>query len=112
MNESTNKDLLVGIDYHPKSLQVCILNRAGRVLANKAVDHDCAAIASVAARDGYRVRRVALEACNVAADLAEQLIERFDGSVELAHPGYVARMVSVHGFFEKFQENTVKIGFE
>lgn len=92
MHESTNQDLFVGIDYHQKSVQVCILDRAGRVLANKAVDNDCDAIASVAARDGYRVRRVALEACNGAADLAEQLIERFDWSVELAHPGYVARM--------------------
>lgn len=92
MNDSTNKDMFVGIDYHQKKVQVCVLDRSGRVLANKAVANDCGEIASVAACEGYRVRRVAVEACNGAADLAEQLIELFDWSVELAHPGYVARM--------------------
>ena len=92
MKNSTNKDLFVGIDYHQKSVQVCVLDRSGRVLANKSVDNDCGVIAALTARAGHRVRRVALEACNGAADLAEQLIERFGWSVELAHPGYVARM--------------------
>jgi len=38
------------------------------------------------------VRRVAIESCCGAANLADELILRGDWPVQLAHPGYVARM--------------------
>jgi transposase len=36
--------------------------------------------------------RAAIEACSGAAELAEQLVQRCGWSIDLAHPGYVARM--------------------
>jgi transposase len=79
------------MDYHKDSVQVCVLDQAGHVLANQVVDNDRRAIAAVAARCG-RVRRAALEVGSGAADLAEELVDREGWLTELAHPGYVARM--------------------
>lgn len=81
----------VGLDYHQRSVQVCVMDATGRVLANRGCANDAAAIASVVERHGERVH-AAVEACSGAADLADELVTRRGWSVHLAHPGYVARM--------------------
>lgn len=81
----------VGLDYHQDSVQVCVLDQQGEMLANRSVDNDAAAVARAASRHG-RPRRLAIEACCGAADLADELTGRYGVSVQMAHPGYVARM--------------------
>src|SRR5207249_815916 len=64
---------------------------AGRVPANAAGENDWRAIRDTVARFGADPR-VAVEACSGAADLAEELVTKAGWHVDLAHPGYVARM--------------------
>lgn len=81
----------VGLDYHQDSVQVCVLDQQGEMLANRSVANDAAAVARAASRHG-RPRRFAIEACCGAADLADELAGRHGVSVQMAHLGYVARM--------------------
>ncbi len=81
----------VGLDYHQDSVQICILDSHGNVLTNRSVENDEAVIHRVATRYG-QPKRVAIEACCGAANLAEELVTRRNLPVQLAHPGYVARM--------------------
>jgi transposase len=78
------------LDYHDKSVQVCVLDRAGNVLVNHRCENDWGRIVE-AVPAGTQVF-AAIEACCGAADLAEELIRQANWSVALAHPGYVARM--------------------
>jgi transposase len=61
------------------------------MLWNRSVANDARAVSAAMIRHGRPVR-VAIEACCGAADLAEELATRHGLPVELAHPGYVARM--------------------
>lgn len=81
----------VGLDYHQHSVQVSVLNGAGRELGNRACPNRWEAIRDFAAGFGP-VARAAIESCAGAADLAEELVQHAGWSVDLAHPGYVARM--------------------
>jgi transposase len=83
--------LNVGLDYHPASIRVCVLDDAGRVLVNQDCDNDWRAVADLARRHGV-VRRAGIEACCGAADLAEELIDKARWPIDLAHPGLVRRM--------------------
>lgn len=83
--------VFVGLDYHSKSVQVCVVDEDGRVLVNRRCGNSVAEIGA-AIRPAWRVDRVAVESCCGAADLAEALIESLRWPVWLAHPGYVARM--------------------
>jgi len=83
--------VFVGLDYHQSGVQVCILNQAGDVLVNRKVRDDWQAIVALVASCGESVH-AAVEACNGAANLADQLVEQAKWSVSLAHPGYVARI--------------------
>lgn len=83
--------VFVGLDYHQSFVQVCVLDRAGAVLANRRCDNDPVPIAQLVGGFGP-VSAVAIEACTGSADLAERLIDVARWSVHLAHPGYVARM--------------------
>jgi transposase len=83
--------VFVGIDYHQDSVQVCVLDAQGKQLANRSLANEAAIVAAVIARHGRPVR-IALEACCGAADLAEELSTQQHLPVELAHPGYVARL--------------------
>ena len=85
-----NVALFVGLDYHQNSVQVCAMDRSGRVLSNRKCPNHWRVIAR-AARDGGHVA-AALEAGTGAADLAEELARRAGWQVSLAHPGYVRRM--------------------
>jgi transposase len=83
--------VFVGLDYHKDSVQVCIMDPAGKVLANRPCANDANALALLVAFFGDHVRG-AIEACTGAADLADELVERHGWDLDLAHPGYVARM--------------------
>ena len=83
--------VFVGLDYHKDSIQVCIMDPAGRVLANRKCPNDATELALLVAFFGDGVRG-AIEACCGAADLADELVERHGWDLDLAHPGYVARM--------------------
>jgi transposase len=83
--------VFVGLDYHTAFAQVCVLDRNGVVLHNDACPNDWERIQRTAERYGGPVR-AAIEACRGAADLAEELVGKAGWHVDLAHPGYVARM--------------------
>ena len=83
--------VFVGLDYHQDSVQVCVVDEHGRTLSNRSVANDVLAVERAATRHG-RPRRMAIEACCGAADLAERLSVDRDLPVQLAHPGYVNRM--------------------
>jgi transposase len=83
--------LFVGLDYHADEVQVCALDQDGRVVLNRKCANSAAKIqAAVDARG--QVRRAAIESCCGAANLADELIMRGNWPVQLAHPGFVARM--------------------
>ena len=83
--------LSVGLDYSQHAVQLCVLDSQGKVLCHRAVADSADAIDQAVRRLGS-VRGAALEACTGAADLAEELADRFAWPVHLAHPGFVARM--------------------
>jgi transposase len=87
---SSSQRVFAGLDYHDQSVQVCVLDEAGRTLGNKSVGNDWQQVAACVPA-GARVF-AAIEACTGAAHLAEQLVERAGFSVSLAHPGIVSRM--------------------
>ena len=86
----------VGLDYHQESVQVCVMDSEGRVLANRSVANNWTAIRAVMqetlpADMSEVIVRAAIECCSGAAHLAEELIERAEWLVTLAHPGLVNR---------------------
>jgi len=84
-------EVFVGLDYHQSGVQVCILNRQGEQLANRLCANDSVAIGQVVQQFSAKVQ-AAIEACCGAADLAEELMQQWGWSVDLAHPGFVSRM--------------------
>jgi len=83
--------IFVGLDYHKESIQVCVMDHAGTVLCNRSCGNDVPEVARLVACYGDDVRG-AIEACNGAADLADELIAGHGWDLSLAHPGYVNRM--------------------
>jgi transposase len=83
--------VFVGLDYHDASVRVCVLDPQGKPLGNRDCRNDWQAIADYVGRSGRPVQ-AAIESCPGAADLAEELIAQAGWSVDLAHPGFVARM--------------------
>ena len=81
----------VGLNYLQDSVQVCVMDRLGNVLRNGSYENDALVIATIAENYGTQVR-AAIEACTGAADLADELGQRAGWTIDLAHPGYVARM--------------------
>lgn len=81
----------IGLDYHSRSVQVCVLDRGGGVLVNRRCGNSVAEIAGVVG-PGRVVDRAAIESCCGAADLAEALWREAGWAVTLAHAGYVHRM--------------------
>lgn len=86
-----SSEVYVGLDYHQKFVQVCVLDAEGKQLGNRRCSNDWAGIATYAEQFG-RVQRAAIESCCGAADLAEQLVSEASWSIDLAHPGYLRRM--------------------
>jgi transposase len=83
--------VFVGLDYHQQSVQVCVMKASGEVVANRRCPNDWRVIERVAREHGQRVQ-AAIEACNGAANLADELVHEAGWSVDLAHPGYVSRI--------------------
>ncbi|MDX9754236.1 MAG: IS110 family transposase [bacterium] len=83
--------LFVGLDYHKDSIQVCVLNKKGIVLANKKSRNDRKELVQLVNRYGI-VKGAAIEACTGAAALADELIQQENWPIDLAHAGYVARI--------------------
>jgi len=67
------------------------MERGGEVLKNRPCANHWQAICKVVGRRGREVH-AAIEACSGAAELAEELVARCHWSLDLAHPGFVARM--------------------
>jgi transposase len=83
----------LGLDYHVSSVQVCVLDALGKVLGNRSLPNDTAAIVEYVLNvaDGRVLSGGALEACCGAAKLAEELrVQGWD--IQLAHAGVCARM--------------------
>lgn len=83
--------VFVGLDSHKDSIQVCVMDGAGKVLGNRSCRNDPQAVATYVAAYGS-VRGAAVESCEGTADFAEQLIALTGWSVDLARPGYVHRL--------------------
>jgi transposase len=81
----------VGLDYHKDSIQVCIMDPSGTILANRRCPNQAEDLVKLVASFGEDVR-AAVEACSGAADLADELATKHGWIINLAHPGYVARM--------------------
>lgn len=81
----------VGLDYHKDSIQVCVMDSTGKILANRRCKNQVEALVRLVAEFGDDVH-AAVESCSGAAALADELVTRHGWSVNLAHPGYVARM--------------------
>jgi hypothetical protein len=88
---ATTVPLFVGLDYSQHAVQVCVLDPHGKVLANARCPDDARRIDELVRRFGT-VQGAALEACTGAADLAEELADRFAWPMHLGHPGFVSRM--------------------
>lgn len=84
----------VGLDYSEAAVRVCVLGPAGDQRLNRDLPNDAAVIAAAVQRHvgADSLRGCAIEACCGAADLAQELVDRFGWSVDLAHPGFVSRM--------------------
>jgi len=83
--------VFVGLDYHHSSIQVCVMDAAGRVLANAACLNRWQSVVACVHPRGIP-RRVAIEACTGSMSLAQELVDHAGWSVDLAHTTYVARM--------------------
>lgn len=80
----------VGLDYHQDSVQVCVMDQKGSIIQNATRPNDWREVAVVVPEGGQVF--AAIEACNGAASFADELISQAGWSVDLAHPGYVARI--------------------
>ena len=83
--------IYVGLDYHKASIQVCVMDTTGKILANRPCTNQAEALVKLVAPFGHDVH-AAIEACPGAANLADELATRHGWIINLAHPGYVARM--------------------
>src|SRR5882762_3984756 len=83
--------VFVGLDYHKDSIQVCVMNPAGQIIANRRCENQVVALVRLVESFGDDVH-AAIESCSGAAALADRLATRQGWSISLAHPGYVARM--------------------
>ena len=81
----------VGLDYHDEGIEVDVMSAKGEILASRHCPNSWQAVVAVVPQD-CRVVGAAIEACCGAADFAEELIQQAGWSVDLAHPGFVARM--------------------
>lgn len=83
--------VFVGLDYHDEGIEVNVMAVGGEVLATRHCPNNWKAVVAVVP-ENCRVVGAAIEACCGAADFADELIQHAGWSVDLAHPGFVARM--------------------
>ena len=88
-----NLPIFVGIDYHTHTLQVCVIDQQKKILANQSVENHAEAVFRIVAPFGTHVH-VAIEACNGAADFAEELATKYPSwYVQLALDNQMETMV-------------------
>lgn len=80
----------IGLDYHQHFIQLCVLDKAGRVLCNRRCDNTLIDLLGAARGFGSKIH-AAIEAGCGSADLADELVAA-GWSVSLAHAGYVSRI--------------------
>lgn len=80
----------VGLDYHQASVQVCVMDRSGNMLANRRCSNVASEIVRAVERYGKRIQ-AAIEACCGAAALVDELVAA-GWRVSMAHSGYVQKM--------------------
>jgi transposase len=83
--------LSIGVDYSKDFVQLCALDAQGSQRLNRSCRNDWRELVKAVQGAGV-VKRVAIEACCGAADLAEELVKHAGWHVELAHPHYVAKL--------------------
>jgi len=83
--------VFVGLDYHDEGIEVNVMAGSGEILSSRRCPNHWRAVVAVVPRH-CRVVGAAIEACCGAADFAEELIQCAGWSVDMAHPGFVARM--------------------
>ena len=76
--------VFVGLDYHSKVVQVCVMDQKRNILLNTSVENDPEAVFRIVCPFGSNVH-VVIEACTGAADFAETSISKYKWSVSLAH---------------------------
>ena len=81
----------VGLDYHDDEIQVCAMNEDGVQLVNRSVANDVEVVGELIWNYGPP-QSVAIEACCGAVAFIEQLGQRYQWEVRMAHPGYVSRL--------------------
>jgi transposase len=83
----------LGLDYHDASIQVCVLDAAGKVLGNRSLPNDVDAVVAFVEQvaPGHVIQGGAVEACCGAANFAERL-RAIGWNIELAHAGLCSRM--------------------
>jgi transposase len=84
------RTVFVGLDYHQAFVQVCVMDGSGQVLSNHRCPNAATAIRASVEGRGVQVQ-AAIEACNGAADLAEELVQA-GWQVSLAHATYVHKL--------------------
>lgn len=83
--------VFIGLDYHDSVIEVNIMDSRGDIVAARRCENSVHAVQCVVPAN-CQVMGVAIEACCGAADFAEELINTTGWTVDLAHPGFVARM--------------------
>jgi transposase len=87
----TSVPAYLGLDYHDEVVEVNVMGQRGEILASRSCPNSIQAVMAVVP-PGCRVVGAAIEACCGAADFAEEMIRVAGWKVDLAHPGFVARM--------------------
>lgn len=82
--------VFVGLDYHQAFVQVCVMDAAGTVLANRQCANSAPALVALVRPYGATVA-AAVESCCGAADLADELVAA-GWQVSLAHAAYVHKL--------------------
>ena len=85
--------VFVGLDYHSASVQVCVVDAAGKVLVNSKRASTICDVVSVIESLGC-VQRVGIEACSGAADFGDHLARHTGWRVSLSHTGGIACAVA------------------
>jgi len=83
--------IFVGLDYSDQVVEVAVLDSQGKVLSNRPLANDGAELDRFVRQFGSSIR-AGIECGTGAANLTEELSERFNWSIDMAHSGVVKHM--------------------